>query len=26
VATGLASVLVARLPLDALPDAHHHHH
>jgi uncharacterized membrane protein len=26
VTTGLSSVLLARLPIDALPDDHHHHH
>jgi uncharacterized membrane protein len=26
VSTGLSSVLLARLPIEALPDDHHHHH
>jgi uncharacterized membrane protein len=26
VTTGLSSVLLARLPIEALPDDHHHHH
>ena len=26
ITTGLASMLVSRLPLDVLPDSHHHHH
>jgi uncharacterized membrane protein len=26
VATGLSAMLLARLPVDALPDSHHHHH